>query len=166
MANKRFIRNRTRRANAEPFELEMSSLLDILVILLVFLLKNYSVDEFALKINKGISIPDSISKTLTRKGVTIQMSKDFEVFIEEKLITTLENNGEWSDEQDVLIKNELLALKENTEQIEMQSDKASGFNGIINLIMDRELSYEHIDKLMDISADSGYEQFKFIVIES
>ncbi len=166
MANKRFIRNRTRRGNAEPFELEMSSLLDILVILLVFLLKNYSVDEFALKINKGISIPDSISKTLTRKGVTIQMSKDFEVFIEEKLITTLENDGAWTDEQDVLIKNELLALKENTEQIEMQSDKASGFNGIINLIMDRELSYEHIDKIMDISADSGYEQFKFIVIES
>ncbi len=166
MANKRFIRNRTRRASAEPFELEMSSLLDILVILLVFLLKNYSVDEFALKINKGISIPDSISKTLTRKGITIQMSKDFEVFIEEKLITTLENDGQWSDEQDVLIKNELLALKENTEQIEMQSDKASGFNGIINLIMDRELNYEHIDKLMDISADSGYEQFKFIVIES
>ncbi len=166
MIGKRFIRNRKRRSKSEPMELELNSLLDILVILLVFLLKNYSVNEFELKINKGISIPDSVSKSMISKGVTIQLNKEFEVFVEEKLVTSLNEEGRWKYSNKIKIRNELLGLKEEIERMRMQSENIAEPTDVVNFIMDKEIDFQHINQLMKISTDAGFEQFKFIVLGS
>lgn len=164
MSKKRFIRFRTRRKNKGDFHLELNSLLDVLVILLVFLIKNYTTSEVELMIPKDMHIPLSISQTIVHKGVTVQMSKEFEVLIDDKLVTSLAE-GEWSMEDSLKIKNELMSIKDRIERLNIESDESAPFSGVINLMMDRTLDYLHIKKIMDASAEIGFEQFKFIVIE-
>jgi biopolymer transport protein ExbD len=143
----------------------MNSLLDVLVILLVFLIKNYTASEVELAIPKGILIPISSSQSYVHKGITIQISKEFEVYIENKLVTKL-NDSNWEDKDKLSIKNELISLRDSIEQIAFESDEGVSFSGIVNLIMDRSVLFEHIEKIMDVSTEIGFEQFKFIVIES
>ncbi len=164
MIGKRFIRNRKRRAKKEMFDLELNSLLDILVILLVFLLKNYSISEVQLKINQGIRIPDSVSKSLIEKGVTLQLNKDLEVYVDEKLITSLKKSGVWNFSNKVKVRNELLSLKQNLEKIKMEEKGLKDMADVVNFIMDKDIDYQHINQLMKISTDAGFEQFKFIVL--
>ncbi len=165
MSRKRFIRFRTRRKNKGDFHLELNSLLDVLVILLVFLIKNYTTSEVELMIPKGMQIPLSISQTVVHKGVTVQMSKDREIIISDKLVTKVQKNS-WSGKDSIKIKNELMAIKDRIEQLNIESDESAPFSGVINLLMDRSIDYYHIKKIMDVSAEVGFEQFKFIVIES
>ena len=126
---------------------------------------NYTTAEVELAIHKDIMLPISVSSTIVHKGVTIQFSKSHEVFIEDKLVASLDA-GEWSDEQTSLIKNELTEIRDRIERISMESVESKSFSGVINLIMDREVDYMHVKKLMNVSTEIGFEQFKFIVIES
>ncbi|MCB9090980.1 MAG: biopolymer transporter ExbD [Halobacteriovoraceae bacterium] len=154
-----------RRKKDTPFEVELNSLLDVLVILLIFLIKNYTYSEVELSIPKGVRIPSSESQTIVHKGITIQMSKEFHIFVENKLIVEL-GDGEWSNENKVKLRNELMSIRDKIEKTTFESDETIPFSGVVNLIMDRDLNFEHIKKLMDVSADIGFEQFKFIVIET
>ena len=130
MSRKRFIRFRTRRKNKGDFHLELNSLLDVLVILLVFLIKNYTTSEVELMIPKDMKIPLSISQTIVRKGVTVQMSKKFEVIIDGKLVTSVKN-GNWRGKQALEIKNELTGIKDRIEKMNIESDESAAFSGVI-----------------------------------
>ena len=76
MARVRSIRNRKRRGKKDLFEIDITSLLDILVILLVFLLKSYNSSGVTLNVPKGIELPKSASVSLNNAGVMIQVSEE------------------------------------------------------------------------------------------
>ena len=126
---------------------------------------NYTSAEVELAIHKDIMLPTSVSNSIVHKGVTIQFSKTYEVFIEDKLVTSVAN-GSWNEDNASQIRNELTEIRDRIERISMESVESKSFSGVINLIMDREVDYLHIKKLMDVSTEIGFEQFKFIVIES
>jgi len=167
MSKKKFIRNRRRREKKPPMNLELNSLLDVLVILLVFLIRHYSASDVEVAIQKGLLAPVSESVTEIKRGVTIQVSNDYKVYIENQLITQLTGKkGRWGSEDEFKIKNELANHREKIKQLYMQTSESVPFTGIVNLIMDKRLNYNHVEMIMDLSSDVGFEQFKFIVVES
>jgi biopolymer transport protein ExbD len=165
MRKKRFIRNRQRRGAKGEVHLELNSLLDVLVILLVFLIKNYSSSEIEVNIPHNIKVPDSISKTNVEKGINIQMSKELTIWIQDEKVLELAQDT-WNKDNSEQVKNKLIKVRSLIERNKMGSEKIKGFSGIVNLIMDKEIEYEHIEKLMEISTEVGFEQFKFVVIET
>ena len=64
MARTRSIRNQKRKNKREVLDVDITSLLDILVILLVFLLKSYNSSGVTLTIPEGIVLPDSKSQSI------------------------------------------------------------------------------------------------------
>lgn len=167
MARNRSIRNRKRRDKKEPVDVDITSLLDILVILLVFLLKSYNSSGVTLTIPKGIELPTSQSITLNNAGVMIQVSKE-KIWVDSETIYDIEESAKNIYDQGgrriVPLYNELVKKKEQIKTLAKQAPKAKPFSGIANLIIDKSLKYSYVKKIMYTCAAAGFKEYKFVVM--
>ncbi len=146
-----------RRRDREAVDVDITSLLDILTILLVFLLKSYNASDLKLDLTKGLEMAESDSKHMTRFAPVVQVTKEAKVFVNNKEIGRLPASGEMS----VLT----AKLKDERAKIE-ESNKAKIHKlntELVNLVFDKEMDYQIVQRVMHDSALAGYSQFKFIV---
>lgn len=150
---KRFARRREK----QEVDVDITSLLDILTILLVFLLKSYNASDLKLDLQKGLEMADSESKHMTRFAPVVQVSKEAKVFINNKEIGRLPASGEMP----VLtakLKEEKARTEENNRKLRQNYNPE-----LVNLVFDKEMDYAIVQRVMHDSALAGYSQFKFIV---
>ena len=166
MRNHRLIRKRGRKTKKEAFEVDITSLLDVLVIILVFLLKNYNSSGLIVNIPEGIKLPASKSQDLNTAGVIVQVSQekiwvDNELLIEDTLETKEYDQG---GRRIIALFNELVKKRNLVKEIEKRAENAKPFSGVINLVVDKEVKYTYLKKLLFTSAQAGYKAYKFIVL--
>jgi biopolymer transport protein ExbD len=150
---KRFSRKRER----EAVDVDITSLLDILTILLVFLLKSYNASDLKLDLQKGLEMADSDSKHMTRFAPVVQINKEAKVFLNNKEIGRLPASGEMPD-----LTAKLKEERAKTE--ESNRTKKQQYNAeLVNLVFDKDMDYAVVQRVMHDSALAGYSQFKFIV---
>ena len=149
---KKFQRKRIR----EGVDVDITSLLDILTILLVFLLKSYNASDLKLDLTQGLEMADSDSQHMTRFAPVIQVNKEAMVFLNNKAIGRIPASGPMATLTQ--------KLKEEKEKFEAkESVKSSQPNELVNLVFDKEMDYQYVQRIMNDSALAGYSQFKFIV---
>jgi biopolymer transport protein ExbD len=166
MRTKRSIRNRRKRDKKAILDLDITSLLDILVIMLVFLLKSYNSSGIVLNVPKSVTLPSSNSQSINTTGVMIQVSPDT-IWVDNKIIWEKTKNRKSLDQggrRIIPLYNELVRIKRSIKRIEKSSPNAKKFSGVINLIVDKSLKYNWIKKLLYTSAEAGYRQYKFVVL--
>ena len=73
-------------SNKKKLEIDITSLLDILVILLVFLLKAYNPDESILHVVENLTLPFSDSKKIRELYITVQVDKNRQIWIDNEKI--------------------------------------------------------------------------------
>ena len=152
---KKFTRHRVR----EAVEVDITSLLDILTILLVFLLKSYNASDLKLDLQKNLDMADSNARAMTRYAPVVQVNKEAKVYLNNKEIGRLPASGEMP----VLTE----ALKKAKKGIEADNQKKPANQrtnmDLVNLVFDKEMDYAVVQRVMHDSALAGYSQFKFIV---
>jgi biopolymer transport protein ExbD len=150
---KRFSRKRER----EAVDVDITSLLDILTILLVFLLRSYNASDLKLDLQKGLEMADSDSKHMTRFAPVVQINREAKVFLNNKEIGRLPASGEM-----LALTAKLKEEKAKTE--ESNRTKKQQYNAeLVNLVFDKDMDYAVVQRVMHDSALAGYSQFKFIV---
>lgn len=149
---------KSKREKKEDMDLDITSLLDVLVILLVFLLKSYNASDLKLNLIKDLVVPGSDARTLGHTAVTVQVSRDKKIFVNNKEIGLAVSKGENTALLEKL--KELKALEEG-RSVASDSEKKKIKN--INLVFDEELPYEFMKNVMHTSATAGFIEFKFIV---
>ena len=142
-----------KRAKAELMEIDITSLLDILVILLVFLLKSYNASDLKLDLVKNLSVPDSKARKLGNHAIIVQVDKSENIWIGKDLISKVPASG--SEVPKLLV-----FLKEKKEADRAPAAKKSK---AINLVFDKDTPYKSLQKIMHTSAIAGFTEFKFIV---
>lgn len=171
MRNKRF---NVRKSGEKELDIDITSLLDILVILLVFLLKSYNASDLKLEVAKNINLPKSKSMTLGNMAVIVQVSDKKEIWINNRkigrylassdekidvLYNALEKEGKY---QDKAIKElETTAPSNNSDKSALATRKSNRKK--VNIVMDQSVPYEVLRKVMHTSALAGFPEFKFIV---
>ncbi len=142
-----------KREKKEPMDIDITSLLDILVILLVFLLKSYNASDLKLDLVKSLTVPDSKARKLGNHAVIVQVDKNKNIWVDKKLIGTIPNSG-----------SEIPSLKELLEN-KKKEDRAPAAKKAksINLVFDKNTPYKSLQKVMHTSAIVGFTEFKFIV---
>lgn len=165
---KRASRFARRRKKEQVFDIDITSLLDILTILLVFLLQSYNSSGVIINVPKDIELPRSASESLNNFGVNIQVSKTH-IWVDDTEVLNSEttNHGQIFDEggrRIVPLYNELVKIKETIKQSEMLSPQAKKFSGVANLIVDKSLKYSYLKRVMYTAAAAGYKEFKFVVL--
>jgi len=88
----RSIRHRGKRKKRSVIDLDITSLLDILVIMLVFLLKSYNSSGLVLNVPKGIVLPKSESTQVNTSGVIVQVSRDT-LWVDDKEVINFATTG-------------------------------------------------------------------------
>lgn len=158
---------RLRRRKRSVFDIDITSLLDILTILLVFLIQSYNSSGVTINVPDGIVLPSSSSESLNSQGVNIQVSAnkiwvdDTEVLNTEILPDQIYDQG---GRRIVPLYNELVKVKETIKRSELLSPNAVKFSGIANLVVDKTLKYSYVKKIMFTCAEAGFKDFKFVVM--
>lgn len=152
---KRFARKRER----QEVDVDITSLLDILTILLVFLLKSYNASDLKLDLQKNLEMADSQARAMTRFAPVVQVNKEARVYVNNREIGRLPASGEMTDLTEALKKTKASTEAENMKKAANQQTNPD----LVNLVFDREMDYVVVQRVMHDSALAGYSQFKFIV---
>lgn len=163
MRSNRLIRKRGNKGKKQVMDIDITSLLDILVIMLVFLLNSYNSSGIILNVPKGVVLPKSESQSLNTSGVVVQVSADM-IWVDDKEILDLKKETLKGSGIVAPLYDELVAKKNLVKQIEMSAENAQEFSGNINMIVDKSIRYSFLRRLMFTAAEAGYKQYKFVVL--
>ncbi len=166
MARKGGSRFMSRRRKIGVIEVDMTSLLDILTILLAFLLHNFDATGDLVTVPAGIELPASKSKSMNTPGVNIQVSVD-KIWVDSKEVLNTTAMPDKIYDQDgrriIPLYNELVRIKEAIQRTQKLSPDAVKFSGIANLVVDKTLKYSYVKRIMFTCAEAGFKEYKFVV---
>lgn len=149
----------TRHKEREAVDVDITSLLDILTILLVFLLKSYNASDLKLDLQKGLEMADSDARAMTRYAPVVQVNKEAKVFLNNKEIGRLPASGQMPVLTEALKKAKAGIEADNKKKAANQQTNTE----MVNLVFDKDMDYAIVQRVMHDSALAGYSQFKFVV---
>ncbi len=142
----------------EVEEVDITSLLDILVILLVFLLKSYNASSLRVDLVNDLSLANSEARDLGQFAPVVQVTGNYDFYVDNKMISNV-NNGNFQ----TIFSNKLAEIrKKEIEKFGEKKHKELKFNNI-NIVLDQDLPYSTLDRIMNVASTHEYENFKFIV---
>ncbi len=138
-------------------ELDITSLLDILVILLVFLLMSFNASDLTIDLINNLTLPYSKSMGMANHGVVVQVNNKKEIWVNKNRVGVLSSSAP----SDVKITRVLrkLASVENQKIDKSRQDEPK----YINLIFDKGLEYQDIQVVLHSAAEAGFGKYKLIV---
>ena len=147
----------SRRKEKQEVDVDITSLLDILTILLVFLLMSYNASDLQLDLTKNLEMADSNAREMTKFAPVLQVNKHAVVFLNNKEIGRLPASGSMAELT--------AALKKQRAETEEANKKSLHPHKLelVNLVFDKDMDYNVVQRVMHDSALAGYSQFKFIV---
>ena len=147
----------TKKRNREAVDVDITSLLDILTILLVFLLMSYNASDLKLDLTTKLDMADSNAREITKFAPVLQVNKEAKVFLNNKEIGRLPASGPMPELTEALKKQR--AETELANKSMLHPHKLE----LVNLVLDKNMDYSVVQRVMNDSALAGYSQFKFIV---
>lgn len=148
-----------KRRKRVPMELDITSLLDILVILLVFLLKNYNASDLTLDLVKNIRLPSSNARVMGHYAAIIQVTKDQDIYLNNKFLINSKRSGAKISQ----LFDKLTEIKKQEIEKNINMPKEKQYKKNINIVIDKDVPYSEMKKVMNTAAIVGYTNFKFIV---
>ena len=168
MARRGMGRYMDRRAPSS-FKIQITSMVDMFVILLVFLLKTYSTSPVNITPKDGMQMPASSSLTDPIDVVKLIVSRDG-VFVEDKKVMDLDKGHLAAGAADA---NDASFLRPLFEELDARAKLAKDiskvndsfeFDGKVLMQADRELAYDVLQKVMYTSMMAGYADVKLAVV--
>lgn len=156
------------RRTPSSFKIQITSMVDMFVILLVFLLKTYSTSPVNITPKEGLKLPESSATTDPVDVVKLIVSEDG-VFVEEKKVLELQHGripagvADANDPSFLRTLYEALDERAKLAKSISQVNDSFEFDGKVLMQADRELPYEVLQKIMYTSMMAGYADVKLAV---
>lgn len=157
-----------KRPRKKPLDLDITSLLDILVILLVFLLRNYNASDLQLEVAKGVELANSGSPRLGQRAIIVQIDQHRNLYLDNKKLFTINDQG---SEIPLLLaelkkrgdqsRNIASTIKASSSSSEKDDPKKK--RNPINLVFDKRLPFQLVQKVLHTASLAGHNQYKLIV---
>ncbi|MCK5884088.1 MAG: biopolymer transporter ExbD [Bacteriovoracaceae bacterium] len=144
----------------ELMEIDITSLLDILVILLVFLLKSYNASDLSVDIVSNLTLPNSSSMKLGNHAVIVQVDKRGTIYVDNIEVKEAHFGG---DKISGLYETLKMKKKESEKSREVSLTHSKNRSDHVNILLDQDHPYEIMQKVMHTSALAGFSKFKLIV---
>jgi biopolymer transport protein ExbD len=153
-------RNRLRPSNS----LILTSLMDILTVLVLFLLKSFVMEGEAVTPVPGVALPQSSSQTAAQSAIVIAIFNDT-VMLNGEVVATVSKSVA-SD--DLLIAPLAKRLDETREQATQIAHLrgSDAFDGRVSIQGDREINFAILQRVMYTCSASGYDHISLAVIAS
>lgn len=172
-------RKKSRRMGAEG-GLTITSMMDMMTIILCFLLKSYQTTDVTIESSPDLVIPSSTALAPVKKSVQLSVSQS-EIRVDNEAVMRLErapdDSGNMvskvadSDKKGQLISDLYEKLLEKAETAKDQAQNLEtidgmGFKGQIMLQCDRSLPFSLIREVMYTAGQAQFGEFKFVVVKT
>ncbi len=158
MKNTRRLKRMTRAKRNKAGGLNLTSLMDVFTILVLYLLVNQSSTE-VVEPPKEIKLPDSVAEAKPRTTVMMMVSEEYVMVQGEPVVTIaelLENKGQVV----VPIKESLLKLKENVIGVNTETIAKSNE---VTIMAHRAIPFKVLKTLMSSCTSAGYTKISLAV---
>jgi biopolymer transport protein ExbD len=144
----------------------MTSMMDILTVLLLFLLKSFVVDGEVVTPVPGVDLPKSTSEASPQSAVVIAIFKD-NIMVDSELVASVSHEVAHSDLLIPALADRLKKARKHSLQIARQrGEKPDDFQGRISIQGDRAIQFEILQRVMYTCNASGYENISLAVLGS
>ncbi len=164
----RRMRRRIRNKLPEAGELNITAMMDILTIILVFLLKNYNTDPAA-NLTKDLRPPVSTSDLPIKEAITVTITRK-DISVDDKKVLDLVDGRVPESYLNVAgqplligaLRDALLSRVEHHRQLEARGGVP--FTGNMLLVGDRKLDYRLISQVLYSAGQAQLSNFKFVTL--
>lgn len=140
---------------AAVYALMLTSMVDMFSMLVVFLLQTFSTSPEIL-INKGLSLPDSITSSQVREAPVLALSIDGNLYLDQKLVGLTKNVVKKPN----LLMSKLNSIKNNWAK----NHEGLAFPGEINLQADKDISSTTVSQVMGILTTGEFSAIQLAVM--
>lgn len=160
-SNMKMVRKSRRDRKFRGFRPQLTSLVDVMTILLIYLLKSFSAEGEIVTMSKDLMLPESSAQKPPKLTVTLAVNRQ-DIIVESTPIAEV---------QQVLASEDLLIpelaqwlnkRREATELISQYSDKTS-FEGDITIQGDKRIRFRLLEKIMYTCGQEGFNNFMLAV---
>jgi len=188
MAAHRSIKTRKQRRRInQVFDLQLTSMMDVLVIIVVFLLKSYSTSTNSFTLAPGLELPISRSQDIPTDSIQIIVTPEAITLDNERISDFVLTSGSVGS-KDAIYQFKKLDLDEGGRRVVPLYDaltKAKNradllrarsgvrdkdgnlppFEGVLAVQADKRISYDTLRRIMYTSAAAGYKIFRFLALK-
>lgn len=132
------------------FELQITALVDTLVIILIFMLKSVSIESLEIDIGKNISLPSVTGGVSVGKGGRLNIATDGVTWNDTKIFEGSGTNKGWADLSNAIGET---VKKEKTEKI---------FDGTLLLQADKNTPFPILQQALRAAKNHGYKDIRFV----
>ncbi len=162
---RRNTRRRTKKNENEITYLNITPMLDMMTILLVFLLKSFATSATNVNV-ANLVLPHSTTKLKVQEAVQLLVTKD-EILVDDKPVTGLAPDQTVKDEDQVegyLVKPLYDALMQKADYFKrIEEFGGSQFEGKVAILADESVAYETVFKVLYTAGRAEFGLFKLFV---
>ena len=147
-----------------PSELDITSLLDIIVTLLFFLNQFSNVAGLKPVQTEGINPPNSQTKEYNHINTTIQANESL-IYVDTKKLAESKDEIKFGPDGKTILSlyDELIKKKANILLLKKSTNQANEFNGAVNVILDKSVKYSFVQKVLYTAAQAGFGTYQLVV---
>lgn len=157
------IRSRRRKKGDGTVRLNITSMIDMFTLMVVFLLKNYSAQGQLVTPAEGLMLPTSnVEKTAT-EALSIKVSQNT-ILVENTLVVSSDDYSKLMNQKDYLIKPLYNVLLKHAKEAKVSSEKfKSDFSGKISIQGDVAIPYNILTRVMYTCGQAGFPAMNLVV---
>lgn len=155
------LRRRKHKANTNPVEgLNLTAMMDIMTIILVFLIKQYEAAPQNITLNDDLTPPKSTSETEMVPGVSLIISQTAIVVDNKPIVSMAKDKAPTAEEWAKVAK----ALADRRDQIIYIGDRGGAkFDGNVMVIADENTPYEVVSTALLQAGREQYTKYRLVL---
>ncbi len=152
-------RTKVRRKRSDQ-KLNITSMMDMFTIILVFLLKSYSAEGQLITPASGLEVPISKTEMSAKPALEIKVSQS-KIAVGDKIIASVDDVLKDNEMRIPALVDILLNEKEKAEM--MAASMGEEFKGVLIIQGDKKMPYKLLTKVMYSCGQAGYSKQNFVV---
>ncbi len=150
------------RKNKKELTLQVTSLLDMFTIILVFLMVSFQAEDKDFVLNADVKLPASSAKNPFKTAVNMAITRKG-VFVEGKKIYDLDGNGKIKDAD--IVENKIDLVTSGVKSAWDHKKKEEGEEDVVVIQADKRIPYKTIHLVMRSAAHAGFFRFRLAIVK-
>ena len=141
-------------------DLNVTPLVDMFVILVLFLVANFSATGEILQMSKDVQLPEAANTDELQLAPAVTISKD-EVLVQGALIGRVDDLTREDYTNIPALEEKLRDLKKQFEDLHNAANDSGAFKGDVNIQADKQVTFKIVKRVMYSCAQAGYGNIAF-----
>ena len=166
-------KRKARAAEGEVSELNITAMMDMMTIILVFLLKSYQASTINVTMTADLTVPQSTTQLIPQDNIGLTVSMK-EILVGERRVVEIQNGivpaavkeGGKADSFYVAAVYDALKKEVDKQKYIAQFNKNAPFTGRVNVVADKRVPYRTLMEILYTAGQAELGEYKFMVMKN